>query len=105
MGGSNDPQFDVFVASTTEKARKAVASMVKNMKGVRNVLSLPDRLLNRKSARGTTDAMAEALLLSRSSVFMRLVIGTSGFSTFAYLSNALSHQNSWLPKDLEHLTQ
>lgn len=102
---SEDPQFDVFVASTTEKARKAVASMVKNMKGVRNVLSLPDRLLNRKTSKGTVDAMAEALLLSRSTIFMRLVIGTSGFSTFAYMSNALSHQNEWLPKDLQHLTQ
>merc|ERR1712139_421994 len=39
--------------------------------------------------------MAEALLLSRTDVFMRLVVGTSGFSTFAYLTNALRSQGDW----------
>merc|ERR1712113_892937 len=39
--------------------------------------------------------MAEALIISRADVFMRLVVGTAGFSTFAYLSNAMRAQNEW----------
>eukprot|EP00971_Amphidinium_carterae_P342541 6481888-Amphidinium_carterae.1 len=31
--------------------------------------------------------------------------GTSGFSTFAFFSNALRRQNAWLDKDSEHLTR
>jgi len=39
--------------------------------------------------------MAEALLLSRTDVFVRLVVGSTGFSTFAYLTNALRYQGDW----------
>merc|ERR1719199_1596325 len=39
--------------------------------------------------------MTESLLISRADVFMRLVIGTSGFSTFAFLSNAMRFQSDW----------
>merc|ERR1712232_1128104 len=53
-------------------------------------------LLKRSTAQGSTDAMAEALLISRANIFVRLVIGSSGFSTFAYLSNALRSQNDWV---------
>ncbi|CAK9094578.1 unnamed protein product [Durusdinium trenchii] len=42
-----------------------------------------------------TRAPREALLLSRADIFVRLVVGTTGFSTFAYLSNALRSQGDW----------
>merc|ERR1712178_240010 len=51
--------------------------------------------LNRRGGDGAIDAMSEALIISRADIFMRLVVGTSGFSTFAYLSNALRAQNDW----------
>lgn len=91
-GGS----FDIFVASTTEAARSAVIEKMKGMPGLRNVLTLKELNRDRKADSGAVDAMAEALLISRADVFMRLVVGTSGFSTFAYLSNALRIQNDWL---------
>jgi len=65
------------------------------LRGLRNVLALPKIERNRRTGAGNTDAMAEALLFSRADVFVRLVIGTSGFSTFAYLSNALRVQTGW----------
>merc|ERR1712039_817604 len=63
--------------------------------GLRHILKLPALERNRRSDEGAVDAMAEALLISRADVFMRLVVGTSGFSTFAYLSNALRVQHEW----------
>ncbi|CAE8628919.1 unnamed protein product, partial [Polarella glacialis] len=36
-----------------------------------------------------------SLLISRADVFVRFVVGTSGFSTFASLSNALRWQTEW----------
>eukprot|EP00928_Gymnodinium_smaydae_P025335 TRINITY_DN20213_c0_g7_i1.p1 TRINITY_DN20213_c0_g7~~TRINITY_DN20213_c0_g7_i1.p1 ORF type:complete len:708 (-),score=76.02 TRINITY_DN20213_c0_g7_i1:206-2299(-) len=96
LWGESPPEWDVFIASTTEKARSAVAKVLKGAKGLRNILLLPDLLRNRGSQKGTVDAMAEALLISRADIFMRLVVGTSGFSTFAYLSNALRRQNDWV---------
>lgn len=93
---SGEPQWDVFIASTTEKARNAVKKALEGAKGLRNVLQMQSVLMNRRSEQGSVDAMAEALLISRANVFVRMVIGTSGFSTFAYLSNALRRQNDWV---------
>eukprot|EP00438_Fugacium_kawagutii_P032076 Skav220941 [mRNA] locus=scaffold4952:51497:62908:- [translate_table: standard] len=59
------------------------------------VLSLPKLERNRHTASGTVDAMAEALLISRADIFVRLVVGTTGFSTFAFLANALRSQSDW----------
>mmetsp|Transcript_1020 Transcript_1020/g.1787 ORF Transcript_1020/g.1787 Transcript_1020/m.1787 type:complete len:810 (-) Transcript_1020:175-2604(-) len=90
------PQWDVYVASTTEAARTAVEkALKKNIPGVRNVLGLPKIDRNRKTGSGNTDAMAESLLFSRVDVFVRMVVGTNGFSTFAFLSNALRTQGQW----------
>merc|ERR1712232_1051612 len=89
------PHWDAFVAATTEKSRLAVMETIKGMKGLRNVLSLPRLNRNRNIDDGAVDAMAESLILSRGDIFMRLVVGTSGFSTFAYLTNALRRQNAW----------
>jgi len=88
--------FDIFVASTTESARSAVVETLDDLPGLRNVLTMKSLDRNRKADTGAVDAMAEALLISRADVFLRLVIGTSGFSTFAYLSNALRLQNDWV---------
>lgn len=93
---TKEPVWDLFIASTTEKARKAASHALKGAKGLRNILTMDTSLLKRKSAQGSVDAMAEALLLSRANIFVRLVIGSSGFSTFAYLSNALRSQNDWV---------
>lgn len=90
-------QWDVFIASTTEAARMAVAATLdQQVDGVRRVLTMPQLARNRRETDGAQDAMAEALLISRADVFVRLVIGTTGFSTFAYLSNALRSQNDWV---------
>merc|ERR1712072_467091 len=90
------PHWDLFLASTTQKTRDAVARAAKRMnRGPRRVLQLPRLVLNRHSEAGVVGAMAEALLISRADIFMRLVVGTSGFSTFAYLSNALRFHNEW----------
>lgn len=90
------PEYDVFIASTTEKSRTAGAeALKKHASGLRHVLMLPKLERNRRTGLGAIDAMAEALLISRSDVFVRLVVGTSGFSTFAYLSNALRYQTEW----------
>ncbi|CAK0834852.1 unnamed protein product [Prorocentrum cordatum] len=56
---------------------------------------MPNLERNRRSSQGAVDAMAEALLISRAALFVRLVVGTSGFSTFAFLANALRHQTGW----------
>eukprot|EP00931_Biecheleriopsis_adriatica_P050288 TRINITY_DN29108_c0_g1_i1.p1 TRINITY_DN29108_c0_g1~~TRINITY_DN29108_c0_g1_i1.p1 ORF type:complete len:413 (-),score=86.22 TRINITY_DN29108_c0_g1_i1:29-1204(-) len=89
-------EWDVYIASSTKKARTAVAKELKaSAEGLKNVLRLPKVELNRKSSDGAIDSMAEALLISRADIFVRLVVGTSGFSTFAYLSNALRIQNDW----------
>jgi len=89
-------EWDAFVAATTEKARTTATNALRqSAKGIRNVLGLPKVERNRRSGAGNTDAMAEALLFSRADIFVRLVIGTSGFSTFAFLSNALRVQTSW----------
>jgi len=76
------------------------------VKGLRRVLKLPEVRRNRREDDGAIDAMAEALLISRADALMRLVIGTSGFSTFAYLANALRVQNEWVSdaRDLERWT-
>mmetsp|Transcript_48988 Transcript_48988/g.91703 ORF Transcript_48988/g.91703 Transcript_48988/m.91703 type:complete len:836 (+) Transcript_48988:194-2701(+) len=93
---SGEKSFDVFVAATTEKAQIAVGDAVKKrVKGVRKILTLPNIERNRNTGTGVIDAMAEALLISVSDVFVRLVIGAAGYSTFAHLSNALRSQNSW----------
>jgi len=94
---SQVPDWDLYVAATTEIARSAVVQELKGTKGLRHVLQLPDLGRNRGSQHGAVDAMAEALLMSRADVFVRMVIGTSGFSTFAYLSNALREQG-WAPE-------
>merc|ERR1711939_269854 len=60
-----------------------------------NVLKLPHVERSRSTGTGTIDAMAEALLISRADIFIRLVVGTHGFSSFAYLSNALRLQGNW----------
>lgn len=92
-------QWDAYIASTTEAARSAVEETLKSKApGLRRVLQLKP-LLNRRVAQGAEDAMAEALLISRASVLVRLVVGTSGFSTFAYLSNALRIQNEWVASE------
>merc|ERR1712232_1468780 len=39
--------------------------------------------------------MAEALLISRADIFMRMVVGTHSLSSFAILSNALRLQADW----------
>jgi len=88
--------FDVFLAATTEKARSgAAAALKKKATGLRRVLTMPNLERNRRSSQGAVDAMAEALLISRAALFVRLVVGTSGFSTFAFLANALRHQTGW----------
>eukprot|EP00405_Crypthecodinium_cohnii_P040298 CAMPEP_0206558354 /NCGR_PEP_ID=MMETSP0325_2-20121206/19703_1 /ASSEMBLY_ACC=CAM_ASM_000347 /TAXON_ID=2866 /ORGANISM="Crypthecodinium cohnii, Strain Seligo" /LENGTH=684 /DNA_ID=CAMNT_0054059557 /DNA_START=238 /DNA_END=2288 /DNA_ORIENTATION=- len=97
LGGKT---FDVFVAATTEAARTAVVNKLQGTPGLRNVLMMKDLGRNRKEESGAIDAMAEALLISRADVFVRLVVGTSGFSTFAFLSNALTYQNDWLQDKL-----
>eukprot|EP00930_Biecheleria_cincta_P018808 TRINITY_DN14527_c0_g1_i1.p1 TRINITY_DN14527_c0_g1~~TRINITY_DN14527_c0_g1_i1.p1 ORF type:complete len:688 (-),score=117.72 TRINITY_DN14527_c0_g1_i1:10-2019(-) len=99
---SSPPQWDLLVASTTKKARSAAAIAMAGSKGLRQVLELPAQVESRKSKQGSIDAMAEALLISRANAFVRLVIGTEGFSTFAYLSNALRQQNGWV-KDMPEL--
>lgn len=102
---SSEPEWDVFIAATTEKARQAAARALAGAKGLRNILQIPSLVRDRRSKQGTVDAMAEALLVSRASVFMRMVVGTSGFSTFAYFSNALRRQNSWVEERAPHLVR
>jgi len=90
------PEFDVFVASTTEKASLAVAKTLRERtRGVRRVLTLPKLERSRVTGSGAVDAMAEALLMSRADVFVRLVIGTAGNSNFAGLANSLRLQSEW----------
>lgn len=92
----NVGKFDVYIAATTEKARAAVESELRRKApGVRSVLRLPNLERNRQSGLGAVDAMAEALLISRADVYVRLVIGTAGSSTFATLANALRFQSDW----------
>jgi len=92
-------QFDVLVAATTQAARRAVSqALTGKVSRLRRVLSF-DALLKRGADEGAEDAMAEALLISRADVFLRLVVGTSGFSTFASLSNALRQQNDWAAEE------
>merc|ERR1712014_545919 len=67
----------------------------KRAKGLREVFTIKQLTRNRRANEGAVDAMTEALLISRADVFVRLVVGTSGFSTFAYFSNALRRQNDW----------
>mmetsp|Transcript_28735 Transcript_28735/g.66707 ORF Transcript_28735/g.66707 Transcript_28735/m.66707 type:complete len:663 (-) Transcript_28735:130-2118(-) len=99
-----DAKWDAFIASTTEQAQSAAAKALETKaKGLVRVLKLPSLLRNRRTEQGTVDAMAEALLISRADIFMRLVVGTSGFSTFAFFSNALRRQNSWLDSSTSHL--
>jgi len=101
-----DAEWDAFIASTTEQAQSAAGNILRSRaKGLKRVLTLSSLLRDRRSEQGTVDAMAEALLISRADIFMRLVVGTSGFSTFAFFSNALRRQNAWLDKDSEHLTR
>merc|ERR1712129_217656 len=89
-------QWDVFVASTTHQARQAVTNALQSMSnGPRRVLQLSDLTLDRRSDAGVVSAMAESLLISRADVFVRLVVGTAGFSTFAFLSNAMRFQTEW----------
>jgi len=88
-------KVDVFVASSTNKARSMVGLSLKGHAKVQRVLKLPNLDRNRGTGAGTIDAMAEALLISRADVFVRLVIGTSGYSNFAGLSNALRVQDEW----------
>eukprot|EP00930_Biecheleria_cincta_P056277 TRINITY_DN42424_c0_g1_i1.p1 TRINITY_DN42424_c0_g1~~TRINITY_DN42424_c0_g1_i1.p1 ORF type:complete len:800 (+),score=143.88 TRINITY_DN42424_c0_g1_i1:107-2506(+) len=89
-------EWDAFIASTTEKARKAAGDALKqNARGLRRLMMLPKVDRNRKTGSGAVDAMAEALLIARADVFVRLVVGTSGFSTFAYLANALRWHTQW----------
>ncbi|CAK9027799.1 TPR_REGION domain-containing protein [Durusdinium trenchii] len=88
--------WDVYLAATTEKARKVASEHLKqSSKKLRRILSLPKLERNRHTGSGAVDSMAEALLLSRADIFVRLVVGTTGFSTFAYLSNALRSQGDW----------
>eukprot|EP00931_Biecheleriopsis_adriatica_P120419 TRINITY_DN95543_c0_g1_i1.p1 TRINITY_DN95543_c0_g1~~TRINITY_DN95543_c0_g1_i1.p1 ORF type:complete len:807 (+),score=145.97 TRINITY_DN95543_c0_g1_i1:26-2446(+) len=97
-------EWDVFVAATTEKARKATAEgLRKHARGLRRVLMLPKIERSRRTGAGTVDAMAEALLVSRADVFVRYVVGTSGFSTFAFLANALRWQSAWAASSLPPL--
>lgn len=92
----NIPEWDVYISATTEKARKAVGdTMTKNARGVKRILGLPSIDRNRRTGSGAVDAMAESLLLSRSDIFLRLVVGTQGFSTFAYLTNGLRYNSAW----------
>jgi len=88
-------EWDAFVAATTEKAQSGVMQALKGSRGLRQVLVLPQIERSRTSGAGNTDAMAEALLISRADIFVRMVIGTAGFSTFAYLANALRVQTGW----------
>lgn len=89
-------RYDVFVAATTEKARRAVGdALKKKAKGVRSVFTLPNVERNRNSGVGAIDSMAEALLISNADVFVRMVLGTAGYSTFAHLANALRSQSAW----------
>merc|ERR1712083_902189 len=60
--GRYPPEWDLFIASTTEKARTAVAKVFKGVKGLRNILQLPALVRDRRIHQGTVDAMAEALL-------------------------------------------
>jgi len=88
--------WDVYLAATTEKARKVAADHLKqSSKSLRRVLSLPKIERNRRTGAGAVDAMAEALLISRADIFIRFVVGTTGFSTFAYMANALRFQSDW----------
>lgn len=88
--------WDVYLAATTEKARKVAADHLKqSATNLRRVLSLPKIERNRRTGAGAVDAMAEALLISRADIFIRFVVGTTGFSTFAYMANALRFQSDW----------
>ncbi|CAJ1398066.1 unnamed protein product [Effrenium voratum] len=88
--------WDVYLAATTDKARKVVSEHLKQSSpNLGRILSLPKLERNRRTGAGTVDAMAEALLLSRADIFVRFVVGTTGFSTFAYLANALRFQSDW----------
>lgn len=87
--------WDVYLASTTEKARKVASEHFKLSPKLRRILSLPKLERNRHTGSGAVDAMAEALLISRADIFVRLVVGTHGFSTFAFMANALRSHSEW----------
>eukprot|EP00913_Durusdinium_trenchii_P033167 g31050.t1 len=70
--------WDVYLAATTEKARKVASEHLKQSS--KKILSLPKLERNRHTGSGAVDSMAEALLLSRADIFVRLVVGTTGFS-------------------------
>ncbi|CAK9095342.1 unnamed protein product [Durusdinium trenchii] len=76
-------------------APSRVCFLLRYFAHILRILSLPKLERNRHTGSGAVDSMAEALLLSRADIFVRLVVGTTGFSTFAYLSNALRSQGDW----------
>eukprot|EP00435_Cladocopium_sp_Y103_P054019 s2273_g17.t1 len=97
--------WDVYLASTTEKARKVASEHFKLSPKLRRILSLPKLERNRHTGSGAVDAMAEALLISRADIFVRLVVRRHRKTpvslrprkngTFAFMANALRSHSEW----------